>query len=109
MIAPASAVPAAGAESQFSDPVTCKAWLENVPLANVAEAQRQLLTAIGEFNATQAKAAIRLATLESLREAVNFVQIEQARRFTNRALPMAEAEAAVFEETTGLWDAKRLG
>lgn len=109
MTAPASPVPAAGAGSQFSDPVTCKAWLENVPLANVAEAQRQLLTAIGEFNATQTRAAIRLATLESLREAVNFVQIEQARRFTNRALPMAEAEAAVFEETIGLWDAMRLG
>ena len=109
MTAPAIPVPAAGVESQFSDPVTCKAWLENVPLANVAEAQRQLLAALGDFNAAQAKAAIRLGTLEALREAVNFVQIEQARRFTNRALPMAEAEAAVFEETIALWDAMRLG
>jgi hypothetical protein len=40
---------------------------------------------------------------------VNFVQVEQARRFTNRALPMAQAEAAVFEDTIGLWDAMRLG
>ncbi|MBI3376157.1 MAG: hypothetical protein HY017_30930 [Betaproteobacteria bacterium] len=109
MSVPALPVPAAGAESQFSDPVTCKAWLENVPLANVAEAQRQLLAAIGEFNATRVKAAIRLATLEALREGVNFVQIEQARRFTNRALPMAEAEAAVFEDTIALWDGMRLG
>ena len=109
MSKPAFPVPAVGAESQFSDPVSCKTWLQNVPLANVAEAQRQLLAAVGEFNAAPAAAAIRLATLEVLREAVNFVQIEQARRFTNRALPMAEAEAAVFEDTIELWDAMRLG
>ena len=101
--------PDSAAAPQFIDSESCKLWLENLPLANVAEAQHQLLAAVGEFNRASLKGAVRLATLEALREAVNFVQVEQARRFTNRALPMAQAEAAVFEDTIGLWDAMRLG
>jgi hypothetical protein len=50
-----------------------------------------------------------MAVLETLREAVNFVQIEQAKRFANRALPMAAAEAAAFAETSDLWEEMRLG
>lgn len=97
------------AAPQFIDPESCKLWLENVPLTNVVEAQRQLLAAVADINRADLKSAVRLATLEALREAVKFVQVEQARRFTNRALPMAETEAAVFEDTIGLWDAMRLG
>ena len=79
------------AAPEFTDAATAKAWLENVPLANVAAAQQQLLAQLQEFNRYPTKAVSRLATLEALREAVQFVDIEQARRFTNRALPMAEA------------------
>ena len=67
-----------------------------MPLANVAAAQQQLLAQLQEFNRYAAKPASRLAVLEALREAVQFVEIEQARRFTNRALPMAEAESRGF-------------
>jgi len=97
------------AAPEFSDPVSAKAWLENLPLANVVAAQHQLMAQMEEFNRYAAKGPVRLATLETLREAVHFVEIEQARRFTNRALPMAEAESAVFEETEGLWERMRLG
>lgn len=97
------------ASPEFSDSVSAKAWLEHLPLANVVAAQHQLLAQMDEFNRYAAKGANRLATLEVLREAVHFVEIEQARRFTNRALPMAEAETAVFDETLGLWERMRLG
>jgi len=100
---------AADAAPEFTDEASAKAWLEHVPLANVAAAQQQLLGQLQEFNRYAAKAASRLEVLEALREAVQFVQIEQARRFTNRALPMAEAESAVFDDTLALWDAMRLG
>jgi hypothetical protein len=40
---------------------------------------------------------------------VSFVQIEQAKRFMNRALPMAQAEAAAFEDTVELWEQMRVG
>lgn len=99
----------AQASPEFTDEESAKAWLENVPLANVIEAQRALLDQLTEFNRLPTKATSRLAVLEALREAVNFVQIEQAKRFTNRALPMAEGEAAVFADTIDLWEQLRLG
>ena len=99
----------ADAAPEFVDAVSAKAWLENVPLANVATAQHQLLVQVEEFNRHDTKAVTRLAALEAVREAVQFVQIEQARRFTNRALPMAEAESTVFDETLELWEQMRLG
>jgi hypothetical protein len=97
------------AAPEFTDAVTAKAWLENVPLANVAAAQQQLLAQMQEFNRYGTAAVGRLATLEALREAVQFVEIEQARRFTNRALPMAETESTVFDDTLALWEAMNLG
>jgi hypothetical protein len=100
---------AADAQPEFIDSASAKAWLENVPLANVAAAQQQLLSQLQEFNRFAAGPTARLAALETMREAVQFVEIEQARRFTNRALPMAEAEAAVFDDTLALWEQMHLG
>ncbi|MEO8143800.1 MAG: hypothetical protein ABI654_06255 [Betaproteobacteria bacterium] len=97
------------AAPDFIDAATAKAWLENVPLANVAAAQQQLLAQTQEFNRYGTNAVSRLAVLEALREAVQFVEIEQARRFTNRALPMAETESTVFDDTLALWEQMHLG
>jgi hypothetical protein len=99
----------ADAAPEFIDAPSAKAWLENVPLANVATAQQQLLSQLQEFNRFDTKATSRLAALEAVREAVQFVEIEQARRFTNRALPMAEQESAVFDDTLALWQEMCLG
>lgn len=98
-----------GAAPEFVDAASCKAWLEHVPLANVGAAQGELLDQLEEFNRFPVSSANRLAVLEALREAVHFVQIEQAKRFMNRALPMADAEAAAFEGTIALWDEMRAG
>src|SRR5690606_9924006 len=97
------------AAPEFADAEGCKAWLEHVPLANVAAAQAMLLLQVEEFNRFACPASTRLAVMESLREAVHFVQIEQAKRFSNRALPMADAERTVFEDTDDLWEAMRVG
>src|SRR5882762_10138967 len=97
------------ASPEFTDAETCKRWLEHVPLANVGAAQRELATQLGELNRFPTAAAQRLAVMEALREAVSFVQIEQARRFSNRALPMSDAESAAFTATIGLWDEMRAG
>src|SRR5689334_2209555 len=93
----------------FTDAASCRAWLEHLPLSNVAAAQAQIMRELGEFNRAPVSATQRLAVLEALREAVNFVQIEQARRFSNRALPMSDAEAEAFAATIGMWDQMRLG
>ncbi len=97
------------AAPEFVDEASAKAWLENVPLANVAAAQQQLLAQVHAFNRYSAAGAARFAALEAVREAVHFVEIEQARRFTNRALPMAEAESAVFDATLALWEEMHVG
>ena len=97
------------AAPEFVDADECKAWIEHVPLANVAAAQQQLLGQLEEFNRFPTSAANRFSVMEALREPANFVQIEQAKRFTNRALPMAEAEAAVFEDTNELWEQMHMG
>jgi hypothetical protein len=97
------------AAPEFSDAATCKAWLEHVPLANVGTAQGELVSQLEELNRFPVAATQRLAVLETLREAVHFVQIEQAKRFANRALPMSEAEAAAFDATIKLWDQMRVG
>jgi hypothetical protein len=94
---------------EFTDGASCKAWLANVPLANIAAAQRQILIQIEELNRCALRARARLEALEAVREAVHFVQIEQAKRFSYRALPMLEAETAVFDETVDLWEQMRLG
>src|SRR2546423_5008406 len=100
---------AEAAAPEFTDAANCRAWLEHVPLANVAAAQAQLARELRAFNRLPIGATQRLGVMEALREAVNFVQIEQARRFSNRALPMSEAEAGAFAATIALWDEMRLG
>jgi len=97
------------ASPEFTDAASSRAWLEHLPLANVATAQAQITRQLREFNRFPVSATQRLSVLEALREAVNFVQIEQARRFSNRALPMNESEAEAFAATIGLWDEMRLG
>src|SRR5437868_1790653 len=98
----------ADAAPDFVDAPGCKIWLEHVPLANVAAAQQDLLGQLEELNRFPTSAANRFAVMEVLREAVNFVQIEQAKRFTNRALPMTGPESAAFEDTNELWEQMRL-
>ena len=97
------------AAPQFVDAASCKAWLEQLPLANVGAAQQDLLDEIGKFNVFPTAAASRLNVMETLREAVHFVQIEQAKRFMNRPLPMADAEKALFADTIELWEQMALG
>jgi cyclic-di-GMP-binding protein len=99
----------ASAAPEFVDPASCKAWLEHLPLANVAAAQREILAQLAQFGRLPSAAANRLAVLEALREAVHFVQLEMSRRFAYRALPMAGPEAAAFALTDQLWREMRAG
>lgn len=97
------------ATPQFVDAQSCKTWLEELPLANAAIAQQDILGELEVFNSFPTSSANRLSVLEALRETVSFVQMEQAKRFMNRALPMAQAESAAFEDTIELWEQMRLG
>ena len=54
------------AAPEFTDGASCKAWLENVPLANVSTAQHQLLVQVEEFNRTACGAKARFEALEAI-------------------------------------------
>ena len=97
------------AAPEFADAVGCKEWLQTVPLANVPAAQRELLGELDEFNRFAVKPAERLAVMEALREAVHFVQVEQVKKFANRALPMTEAETNAFVDANELWEQMQIG
>jgi len=97
------------AAPEFTDADGARAWLEMLPLANAAAAQRSLLAALAAFDRADVPPAERFAVLEALREAVHYVQIEQAKRFAHRALPMTAAELAVFDATVALWELMRTG
>jgi hypothetical protein len=99
----------ASAAPQFTDAASCKQWLENLPLANVGAAQQEMLAELEVLNRFPTSAANRLGVMETLREPVNFVQIEQAKRFINRPLPMAPPESAALADTVELWEQMRLG
>jgi len=97
------------AAPEFGNVLECKDWLQTVPLANVGTAQRELLGELEELNRLAIKPAERLAVMETLREAVHFVQVEQVKKFANRALPMTEAETAAFIDTNELWEQMQVG
>ena len=99
----------AAATPEFSDPAGCKRWLEHVPFADPAAAQREILAQLEQFGRLPTAAANRLAVLETLREAVHFVQLEMSRRFAHHALPLAEAESAAFSLTDRMWREMRSG
>src|SRR3990172_2301498 len=84
-------LPAVAAEAtpEFVDPEACKAWLGDVPLANVGAAQSALLAELQEFNRFPTKAANRLAGMGARRR--------------------ARAEAAVFPDTSEVGEQPRLG
>src|SRR5258706_16221834 len=81
------------ASPEFSDAATCKAWLEHVPLANVAAAQGALLEQLGGIKSFPAAAAHRPAGMERLRGGVNLLRNQQAKRFPHPPLPKAQAQA----------------
>jgi cyclic-di-GMP-binding protein len=97
------------ARPEFRDAAACAAWLQGVPLINVATSHGRLLAQLAELNRCEVAPAERLKILEQLREAVVFVQTEQAKKFASRPVPLSAQERDVFNAVTALWAAYLLG
>ena len=95
----------AQANPEFRDAATCSEWLQDLPLINVGPSQGRLLGEIEELNCCDISPSERLKILEVLHEAVLFVQIEQAKKFGNRAVPLAKPEREILLNVTALWAA----
>ncbi|HZR70708.1 MAG TPA: hypothetical protein VFB01_16825 [Burkholderiales bacterium] len=102
-------VAAPDANPDFRDAAGCAAWLQGVPLINVASSHGKLIAQLAELNRCAIAPAERLKILEQLRPAVLFVQAEQAKKFANRPVPLSPPEREAFNAVTSLWAAFLLG
>ena len=82
------------AQLQFTDSASCKRWIESLPLTNLQSAQRSLTEQLALVRQAEIAPAELLRMLEALREPAHYVQIELARKYTAKPLPLDGNEAA---------------
>ena len=93
----------ADAKPEFNDAAACSAWLAELPLVNVAPSQIRLLDQLRQLNRCRLDAAERLKVLETLREAIYFVQAEQIKKLANKPMPLTKVERGMFTQVVDLW------
>lgn len=93
----------------FKNAEACTRWLGQLQLTNLQLAHSLLLTQIIELNRYPMRGLERLATLETLRETVGYVQDDYAKKLIAKSLPLNETELMVFVAIVQLWQAMVLG
>jgi len=88
---------------QLTNSTDSKRWIESLPLTNVQVAQQALSAQVSALAAAQLPALERLKILETLKEALVFLQEESAKRYAGKPLPLTAAEAAAWESVIALW------
>lgn len=99
----------ADARPEFSDGASCAAWLAELPLVNVAPSQIRLLDQLRQLNRCELAPEARLEVLETLRDAVYFVQAEQVKKLANKPMPLTQVERGIFAHVVNLWQELLLG
>ncbi|MDI6747181.1 MAG: hypothetical protein QMD17_08555 [Rhodocyclaceae bacterium] len=89
----------------FTSLEACRAWQQALPLTNPIQVQAQLLRQLHVLNRYSLPVETRLAMLETLREAVHFVQEEGEKKFSGKPLPLAPPDQAAFDALQSLWQA----
>ncbi len=93
----------------FTSARTCRDWLAVQPLSNAPHAQGLMLRQLNLLNRYALPAAERLKILELMRDPINFVQTESARKFAGRPLPLGTSEQAGMDANRSLWQALQTG
>jgi hypothetical protein len=89
---------------RYTDSAGCRRWLETLPLTNVQHAQRELASQLEALHVSVNVPPIeRLRILETLKEALLFVQNEAAQAYSGRPLPLDNVEGDACARTMGLW------
>lgn len=88
---------------QFTDGAGCKRWIEQLTLTNVQLTQQVLTGQLASLGAAQLPPLERLKILETMREPVQFVQAESAKRYSGKPLPLDAGETAVWNNVIALW------
>jgi len=82
---------------------TGAAYLSQLALANPALAEQQLIFFLDSLLAQPPDPGILLNLLEQARAPLCFVEEEMARRYHNKALPLADEEEATFQQVVTAW------
>ena len=94
----------------FSDGRSCKKWLGEIPLTNIAHAQQKLLDALRMLNADTKFVPIeRLTAIELMREKVAFLLGQQRARYVGKTLPLPHADMAAWHTSCALLAEMELG
>jgi hypothetical protein len=91
------------AQLQFTDCAGCKRWIESLPLTNLQSAQHSLTEQLALARQAGIAPGELLRILEALREPAHFVQIELARKYTAKPLPLDVNEVSLWARAVGLW------
>jgi hypothetical protein len=89
--------------------VECSKWLAQLQLTPLQMAHATLRTQLDEFNRYPASGLERLQTLEVLRETINYVQGEYAKKLVAKALPLNDIEFGILLSLTGMWQGMLAG
>lgn len=81
----------------FADPTPAgfKAWVDNLPLANVGEISRQLYQAIIELNKLSIAPVLRSQLLEVMRPPIEYVCKELSKHFLNQSVVLPEKQQKI--------------
>jgi cyclic-di-GMP-binding protein len=96
--------PLGTAQLQFSDIKSCRQWICSLPLTNVRLAQHTLTQQIALARQAGLPPMELLRVLEALHEPVAYVQLELARKYTGKPLPLDANEAALWARAGTLWE-----
>ncbi|MBL8512058.1 MAG: hypothetical protein JNM52_10485, partial [Betaproteobacteria bacterium] len=81
----------------FSDARTCKSWLREIPLTNIAQAQQSILDALRMLNRTPSFVPLdRLTCMELLRDKVAYLLGEQRSRYASKTIPLSTGDYAAW-------------
>jgi hypothetical protein len=87
----------------FTDAAACSAWLGQLQLTNLTQAQSTLRKQLDDLNRYPLSGAERFQILELLRETVAMVQGNFARKLGGKKLPLSEDEFAPLFALSELW------
>lgn len=96
-----------GGEAAIKTLAECKRWLAALPLTNAQFAQTEITAQLKLLDGMDVPALERLRIAEHLRETVDFIQGQSARKYLNKPMPLGAAEAAAWQSANELWRALR--
>ena len=78
-------------------PPQVQKWLEDLPLLNIAETSRKLLSTLSIHNRVEFDDTLRLQLLDLFRYPVNQISLELAKQYVGQPLPLSEKHKTITE------------